>query len=100
MSTKLSLIAATAALLAVEMSSASARSVHSEFRSYPAFRGSTGRVEAIHDKGLMLEIIVKCNDGAGIITASKVEGLFCGPKHKCTKNLKSAVQQLCGISSR
>ena len=65
------------------------------FRYYPSFVDRRGSVEAAHDKGLLLEIIIRCPDGSGIITYSKVEGLFCLTNHDCVRTLPVAVARLC-----
>ena len=52
-------------------------------------------VEAATDKGLMVELIVRCPAGVGIVTYSKVERLYCGPDHQCVGSLSNAVNRLC-----
>ncbi len=69
---------------------------HSEFTGYPAFAKRQTPVEVYHDKGLVVEMIVNCGGGRfGIITLSKVEGVFCGPDHRCVRNLNQAIGRLC-----
>jgi hypothetical protein len=65
------------------------------FTLYPAFRGDRGAIEAATDKGLIVELIVRCEQGSGILTYSKVEDLYCGPKHRCTSSRKRAIERLC-----
>ena len=66
-----------------------------EFSEYPAFQKKSGRVEAITDKGLIKEFIIRCPDVAGIVTFSKFDGAYCTPEHHCSANLTSAINRLC-----
>ena len=74
--------------------------------SYPAF-GDKGlvapraveaapRVEATTDRGPILEIIVRCPQGTAILTYSKVERMFCSPKHVCGTSMPAIVAKSCG----
>lgn len=65
------------------------------FTVYPAFRGHKPVIEAATDKGLIVELIVRCRGGAGILTYSKVESLYCGPDNRCTGDLDQAIARLC-----
>jgi len=67
----------------------------SEFIEYPVFQKKSGRVEAVTDKGLIQEFIIRCPDVAGIITFSKVDGAYCTPEHRCSASLSSAIKRLC-----
>ena len=75
---------------------------HANFRSYPGFLDPHGTVEMVHDKGLMLELHVRCSrraDGriqAGIMTYSKVERLFCSSRLRCFRDPVRAVEDTCG----
>lgn len=62
---------------------------------YPAFDRPGGRVELAHDKGLIVEMVVRCRRGAGIVTFSRVEGLYCGPDHRCATSFRQAADRLC-----
>ena len=75
------------------------------FTSYPAL-GDRGfvkprtieiapRVEMTTDRGPIVEIVVRCPSGTAIISYSKVERLYCSPKHKCDKALASVVARSC-----
>lgn len=82
-----------------------AKSAHSEYREYPAFgdRASvpqTRRVEMAHDKGLIVELTVRCGAQVGIITFSKTERIYCTPSHKCWSDLDSAVLHTCEPTDR
>lgn len=76
------------------------------FTAYPGFgdRGvtapkkaeRTGRVEAATDRGPIVELIVRCPSGTAIISYSKVERLYCGPKHGCSHQIAPVMSQACG----
>lgn len=77
-------------------SHALATSAHSQFIRYPGFLKPGAAIGVIHDKGLVTELIVDCGDGrSGILTASKIERVVCGPDHRCTNDLARAVRRLC-----
>ena len=76
------------------------------FTAYPSF-GDRGiatprnaernqRVEATIDKGPIVEMIVRCGAGTAIVSYSKVEHLFCGPKHGCHRQLGHVIANACG----
>ncbi len=65
------------------------------YSDYPAFLKHSGVVEAYTDFGPIVEMIVRCPEGAGIMSYSKVERLYCSSKHMCTEKLKSAVDDTC-----
>ena len=89
----LGLVMVSAAVLS---SPASAASSHSQFIKYPAFVNRNATVEVIHDKGLVSELVVNCGGGrSGILTTSRIDGLVCGPKHRCVKDLAEAMRRLC-----
>ena len=66
------------------------------FSDYPAFLKTSGVIEAYTDRGPIVEMIVRCPVGTGILSYSKIEGLYCSSKHGCFRNLKPAVEQTCG----
>ncbi len=64
---------------------------------YPAFLRPTAKVEAIVDRGLIQELIVKCGaDGTAIISYSKVDRKFCTPQLKCDTSLRVVLARTCG----
>ena len=75
---------------------------HAGFRAYPGFLDPYAKVEMVHDKGLMMEFVVRCRrkaDGSispGILSYSKVERLFCSSKGRCTSDAKRAARHTCG----
>jgi hypothetical protein len=76
------------------------------FTAYPGFgdRGiatprkaeQSGRVEATIDRGPIVELIVRCQSGTAIISYSKVERLFCSPKHSCNRQIGRVMTEACG----
>jgi hypothetical protein len=76
------------------------------FTAYPAFgdRGiavprkaeRSGRVEVTVDRGPIVELIVRCPSGTAIISYSKIERLYCGPKHRCNRQINRVVTEACG----
>jgi hypothetical protein len=67
---------------------------------YPAFgdrlplRGP-GRVEMAHDKGLVVELTIRCGAMSAIVTYSRIERLYCGPDHRCSPRLADAARSAC-----
>ncbi|MDD9909500.1 MAG: hypothetical protein OXR62_07385 [Ahrensia sp.] len=74
----------------------------SNFSLYPGFQNRDGIIEMTTDKGLVVEIVVRCNrneDGqvrAGVMTYSKVERLFCSSKNRCGRDGDRALRDTCG----
>ena len=65
------------------------------FTLYPAFVHPGATLEAITDKGLILELIVRCEPDAGIVTYSKVDKKYCGPDFECYGSFDAAAGALC-----
>lgn len=65
------------------------------FSDYPGFVDPTAAVEAYFDRGPILELIIKCPEGTGIVSYSKIERLFCSSKRDCFASLKSASKRTC-----
>ncbi len=73
----------------------------SDFNLYPGFSDRDAFVEMTSDKGLIVEIVLRCERQgnqvkAGIMTYSKVEGLYCSSKMLCTRNADKAADDTCG----
>lgn len=66
------------------------------FSEYPAFVGRGGVVEAYFDKGPIVEMIVRCPSGSGIVSYSKIDRRFCSAKMRCYAGLKTAISATCG----
>ena len=65
------------------------------FTLYPPPQATKPRIEAITDKGPILEMIVRCPVGSAIISYSKVERLFCGPRLTCGPDRATIVRHAC-----
>lgn len=72
-----------------------ALAVSSTFTLYPGFVAPKAQIEAVRDKGLVLEFIVRCPAGTGIMSYSKVDEHFCTPDWECTGSMQSAITKLC-----
>lgn len=72
-----------------------ALAVAAPFNLYPGFDDPGQRIEALIDKGPVVEMIVRCERGTGIIAISKYEGLFCAPDFSCYPTLKPALARTC-----
>lgn len=68
---------------------------HSEYIRYPGFLDRNSLVEMERHRGLMTELVLRCRRGLAIITYSKVEGLYCGPDHRCSSSLRRTAGQAC-----
>ncbi len=75
------------------------------FTAYPGF-GDRGiatprkaerdaRVEATTDKGPIVELIIRCPQGTAIISYSKLERLYCGPKSTCNRQIGYVADHAC-----
>lgn len=53
------------------------------------------RIEATIEKGPILEMIVRCSAGTAIISYSKIERLYCGPRGGCERSAAPVVQRVC-----
>ena len=72
-----------------------------DFNLYPGFTDREAFVEMTSDKGLIVEIVLRCERQgnkvkAGIMTYSKVEKLFCSSKMLCTRDAERAADDTCG----
>lgn len=65
------------------------------FSDYPVFLKKDGPVEAYTDRGPIIELIVRCPVGTGIMSYSKIERLYCSSKHNCSTGLSVAVEDTC-----
>lgn len=54
------------------------------------------RIEAIVDRGPIIELIIRCSVGTAIITYSKPEALYCGPSGACGGNRDQVIRRACG----
>lgn len=65
------------------------------YSDYPGFVDTRATVEAYVDRGPILELIVKCPVGTGMLTYSKIEHRYCSSKLACFASLKSAIRETC-----
>lgn len=66
------------------------------FSDYPGVLSRNQPIEATIDKGLVVEIIVRCGGrSAGILTYSKVDRLFCDSALRCHSRLAAARRATC-----
>ena len=66
------------------------------FIEYPAFLLDRPLIEAVTDKGPILEMIVRCKTGTAIISYSKIERVYCGPKLTCARDGNAVARRACG----
>jgi hypothetical protein len=86
---------AAALIIAGSTSLAQSSASGSQFTHYPGFVKRHAVIEAATDKGLIVELIVRCPGQPGVLTYSKGDALFCGPDHRCSADLETAVRRLC-----
>ncbi len=74
-----------------------ANTITGDFTRYPAFlpNGAHSGIEAITDRGLIAELIVRCSEGVAVLSYSKAERLFCTPKDGCFDTLIVARRTAC-----
>lgn len=65
------------------------------FSDYPGALSRKSPVEAVIDRGLVVEIVVRCGAGAGILTYSKADRRFCDSSLRCHSGLKAAREATC-----
>jgi len=90
-----------AAVIASFLLSLSTPALAGNFNLYPGFSDRDAFVEMTSDKGLIIEIVLRCERKgnrvkAGIMTYSKVEDLFCSSKMLCTRDAEKAADDTCG----
>ena len=90
-----------AALIAAFLLTLPTTAIAGNFNLYPGFLDRDAFVEMTSDKGLIVEIVLRCERKgnrvkAGIMTYSKVEGLYCSSKMLCTRDAEKAADDTCG----
>ena len=79
-----------------------AAAIASNFITYPGFNNPAGIIEMTTDKGLILEIVLRCSRkengqiSSGIMSYSKVEKLYCSSRNRCYRDAKKAAEETCG----
>ena len=66
------------------------------FTLYPGFIAPKQDIQMVIDKGPIVELVIACRPGEGIITFSKVDRAYCVPDATCYSSLNLAISQLCG----
>lgn len=61
----------------------------------PPATAGIARVEAMIDKGPILELVLACPRGTAIVSYSKVERVFCGPRRGCDRSLATVARNSC-----
>ena len=65
------------------------------YSDYPGLLHPRAVVQAYFDKGPIVEIVVRCPAGSGILSYSKMERVYCSAKHRCFAALSPAVDHTC-----
>ena len=70
-------------------------SAGSVFSLYPGFIEPKFDIQMVTDKGPVLEMVISCHPGEGIISFSKIDRAYCVPDATCYSSLKPAMARLC-----
>ncbi len=79
-----------------------AAAISSSFITYPGFNHPANVIEMTTDKGLIVEIVLRCGRkgngqvSPGIISYSKVERLYCSSRNNCYTSARKAAAETCG----
>ncbi|MEL6948418.1 MAG: hypothetical protein AAFO73_12455 [Pseudomonadota bacterium] len=91
-----------ASLVAVTALSGTTGSYAGNFTIYPGFKDANALVEMATDKGLIIEMVLRCRRKAngqissGIMTYSKIDRKFCSSRNRCYFNAEKAANDTCG----
>ena len=66
------------------------------YTEYPAFTKRGFVVEAWTDRGPIVEMIIRCPGGVGIISYSRLENVYCSSKNRCHAQQAQAIAETCG----
>lgn len=66
------------------------------FTTYTGPEFPDQRIEAITDRGPILEMIIRCRTGTAIISYSKIDKLFCDPRLICSASKDNVINKTCG----
>jgi hypothetical protein len=58
------------------------------------------RIEAIIQRGIISELIVKCVDGTAIISYSPTDGMYCLSPSNCSTDRLEIIDQSCGGAAK
>lgn len=62
---------------------------------YPAFARRPGPIEAVIEKGAIVEMIVRCPAGTGILSYSKADRRYCSSRNACFATFTPALRDTC-----
>ena len=65
------------------------------FTIYPGGSAGLEPIEAITDRGPILEMIIRCRNGSAIMSYSKLERLYCSPKLYCSGDRDDIIRRSC-----
>lgn len=65
------------------------------FTTHPGTVRVNRGVEAVVDRGVIVEMIVRCQTGIAIISFSKIERRYCTPQFECFTNLDVTIRRSC-----
>ena len=92
----------TAIMLGVTHMASPVMAATGGYTEYPGLDDPKAVVEVVTDKGLTVEMVLRCNrnvDGqplSGIMTYSKIDKMFCSSRHQCFDTLEPAARDTCG----
>jgi hypothetical protein len=66
------------------------------FTLYPPPSSPEPRIEAIIERGIISELIVKCVHGTAIISYSPTDGMYCLSPSNCSTDRMDIIDQSCG----
>jgi hypothetical protein len=66
------------------------------FTLYPPPSSPEPRIEAIIQRGIISELIMKCVDGTAIISYSPTDGMYCLTPSNCSTDRMEIIEQSCG----
>lgn len=69
--------------------------VASTFTIYAPSSKQLPHIEALTDRGPIVEMIVRCRVGTAIVSYSKIEKLYCGPRGACSRDRDAVIARLC-----
>jgi len=65
------------------------------FILYPGFVDPKLDIQMAIDKGPIVELVIACRPGEGIISFSKLDRAYCIPDATCYSSLEPAIKHLC-----
>ena len=57
---------------------------------------ATAQIEAMVDRGPIVEMIIRCPSGTAIISYSNIERRYCAPNGDCDGDVSRVVTRACG----